>query len=185
MCNKMLGALLIAFGVMAGQIAIAEETHEREILVSLSEKSTVQANVEEIDIAQRNILLALPNGQKLFFDHIDQKITHFDRLKVNDKVGVSSSQSSAIVLQKGGAGVRKIVDSQGRDITADGAGILKTQTFYNDILNVDLDAGNVTVKNVAGKIVTIPVENKALLMKAEAGDQLLIVSRVKLIIWGN
>ncbi|MFC7419477.1 hypothetical protein ACFQNF_06250 [Iodobacter arcticus] len=185
MRNKIFETLLIASGLMIGQVAFAEEISENEVLVGSSEKSTVQANVEEIDIAQRSILLALPDGQKLAFDHVDQKITHFDRLKLNDKVSVSGSKSSAIVLQKGGAGVRKIVDAQGRDVTIDGEGVLKTQTLYNDILNVDLNAGNVKIKNVSGKIETIPVENKALLMKAEAGDQLLIVNRVKLIIWAN
>ncbi|MEJ2795887.1 hypothetical protein WAE56_21000 [Iodobacter sp. LRB] len=166
-------------------MAFADEMAEKEILVGSSEQSTVQANVEKIDIAQRTVLLALPDGQKLSFDHIDPKITHFDRLKLNDKVIVSGSKSSAIVLQKGGAGMRKIIDAQGRDVTVDGAGILKTQTIYNDILGVDLNAGNVKIKNVEGRIVTVPVENKALLMKATAGDQLLIVNRVKLIVWAN
>lgn len=185
MRNKIIATLLIASGLLAGQIAFAEEALEKEVLTATSERSVVEANVLAIDMAQRNILLALPDGQQLSYENVDKKITHFDKLKVNDKVSVSGSKSSAYVLQKGGAGIRKIVDAQGRDVTVDGAGVLKTQTVYNDIVAVDANAGLVKIKNIDGKLVTVPVANKTLLMKAAAGDQLLIINRVKLVIWAH
>jgi hypothetical protein len=52
-------------------------------------------------------------------------------------------------------------------------------------LSVNLNTGNVRIKNLEGAVITIPVENKALLMKASAGDQLLIVNRAKLIVWAK
>ncbi|MDW5416405.1 MULTISPECIES: hypothetical protein [unclassified Iodobacter] len=185
MRNKLFSTLLITSGLLIGQAALADEIADNEVLVGVSEQSTLEAKVDAIDIPQRTIQLSLPDGQILMFEHVNPKITHFDQVKVNDKVGISASKSTALVLQKGGAGVRKIVEAQGKDITVDGAGILKTRTIYNDVLSVNLNAGNVKIKNLEGEIITVPVENKAVLMKASAGDQLLIVNREKLIVWAK
>ncbi|QBC45500.1 hypothetical protein [Iodobacter fluviatilis] len=185
MRNKLFSTLLITSGLLIGQAALAGEIADDEVLVGVSEQSVLEAKVDAIDIDQRTIQLSLPDGQVLKFEHVSPKITHFDQVKVNDKVGIASAKSTALVLQKGGAGIRRMVEAQGKDVTVDGAGILKTRTVYNDILSVNLNAGNISIKNLEGAVITIPVENKALLMKASAGDQLLIVNRAKLIVWAK
>jgi hypothetical protein len=185
MRNKILCSLMITAGVLFGQAALAQEPVDNEVLIGLAEKTMIEAKVVAIDIAKRSLILLTPDSEELEFVNIDSKITRFDTLKVNDKVTVSAAKSMAYILQKGGAGVRKVVDEQGGDMNADGAGIVKKQTIYNDILSVDLNAGNARVKNIAGKIITIPVGNKELLAKAAAGDQLLVRTRMKLVVWAN
>jgi hypothetical protein len=185
MHNKILCSLMITAGVLFGQAALAQSVADNEVLIGLVEKTMVETKVAAIDATKRSMVLLTPDGEELVFANINSQITRFDTLKINDKVTVNAAKSIAYILQKGGGGVRKVVDEQGGDMNADGAGIVKKQTVYNDILSVDLNAGNARVKNITGKIITIPVSNKELLAKAAAGDQLLVSTRIKLVVWAN
>ena len=74
-------------------------------------------------------------------------------------VNVAGSQAIVLVLQKGGAGVRSIVETSGRDVTANGVGTVITRTVRNDIVRVNLQKGEALVRNVPGEFITIPVAN--------------------------
>jgi hypothetical protein len=158
---------------------------DEEIIVSESVRNRVEARVEAVDLVNRDLTIKMPDGEKIQFKSVDPKVTHFENVKVDDKVNVGGSETVAIVLSKGTAGVRRIVSSEGRDVTADGVGILRTRATYNDIIAVDAEKGIARVKNPEGKIIDVEVPNKALLAKASVGDQVIVYARATVLVWGS
>ena len=185
MHKNLLGTLLLAAGLMLGQVAHAEDADSDEIIMSTAAFQKEQATVTSIDLASRSVIMQMQNGRSLEFNHIDTKVTALDQLKVGDLVNIAGSQEMVFALQKGGAGVRSVVETSGRDVTANGVGSVVTRTIHNDIVNVDLKKGEAVVRNVPGEFITISVPNKKLLAKAEDGDQLLIITRIKAVVWGE
>lgn len=185
MRKNLLGSLLLAAGLMLGQVAhAAEQAAADEVIMSAAEFEKEQARVVSVDLETRSVVLAMQNGRALEFNNIDTKVA-LDQVKPGDLVNVAGSQAIAIVLQKGGAGVRSVVETSGRDVTANGVGTVITRTVRNDIVRVDLKKGEALVRNVPGELITLSVPNKDLLARATDGDQLLIVTRVKAVVWGQ
>jgi hypothetical protein len=185
MRKNLLGSMLLAAGLMLGQVAHAEQAAAAdEVIMSAAEFEKEQAVVVSVDLATRSVILAMQSGRALEFNNIDAKVA-LDQVKPGDLVNVAGSQAIVLMLQKGGAGVRSIVETSGRDVTANGVGTVITRTVRNDIVRVDLKKGEAVVRNVPGEFITISVPNKELLAKATDGDQLLIITRVKAIVWGQ
>ncbi|WP_027470006.1 hypothetical protein [Deefgea rivuli] len=185
MRKNLLGSLLLAAGLMLGQVAHAQEAATDEVIMSAAEFQKEQAAVVSIDLATRSVVLAMQNGRLLEFNQIDAGVTALNQLKVGDLVNVAGSQAIVLALQKGGAGVRSVVETSGRDVTANGVGTVITRTVRNDIVRVDLKKGEALVRNVPGEFITISVPNKELLARAADGDQLLVITRVKAVVWGQ
>lgn len=185
MRKNLLGSLLLAAGLMLGQVAHAEQMAAAdEVIMSAAEFEKQQAVVMSVDLPTRTVILAMENGRALEFNNIDAKV-ELEKVKVGDLVNVAGSQAIVLMLQKGGAGVRSIVETSGRDVTANGVGTVITRTVRNDIVRVDLKKGEAVVRNVPGEFITISVPNKELLAKATDGDQLLIITRVKAVVWAQ
>lgn len=175
-------SLLAAAGLLANSAVFAAEP---EVVLSESVRNKVEATVEYIDIDNRDVKLLMPDGNLVTFEHVDPNVTNFDKLQLNDKVNVGGSESISIALSKGTAGVRKVEESEGRDVTADGVGVVKIRASYSDIVAVDTVKGAVQVKTPSNEIITIPVANKELLAKAAVGDQVVTTARASVVVWGN
>jgi hypothetical protein len=184
MRKNLLGSMFLVAGLLLGQAAHAEQAAANEVIMSAGEFEKEQAVVVSVDLATRSVVLAMQNGRALEFDGIDAKVA-LDQVKPGDIVNVAGSQAIALVLHKGGAGTRSIVETSGRDATANGVGTVITRTVRNDIVSIDMKKGEAVVRNVPGEFITISVPNKELLAKAAAGDQLLIVTRIKAVVWGQ
>ncbi|MBM5571968.1 MULTISPECIES: hypothetical protein [Deefgea] len=184
MHKNLLGSMFLVAGLLLGQVAHAEQAAADEVIMSVAEFEKEQAVVVSVDLATRSVVLAMQNGRTLEFDGIDAKVA-LDQVKPGDLVNVAGSQAIVLMLHKGGAGMRSIVETSGRDATANGVGTVITRTVRNDIVSVDLKKGEAVVRNVPGEFITIPVPNKDLLARASAGDQLLIVTRIKAVVWGQ
>jgi hypothetical protein len=185
MRNTLVYSLLAAAGFLLTANVMAADAPEGEVLLTQAVRNTVQANVEYVDIINRDVKLQMPDGEIVEFKAVDPKVTNFDKLQLNDKVNVAGTEAVVIVLSKGTAGIRRIEVAEGRDVTADGIGVLKTRSTYNDIIAVDHEKNNVRVKNPDNQFITIPVANKELLNKAAVGDQLVVIARVTVSVWGN
>jgi hypothetical protein len=182
MRKSIISALLLAAGLSlsAGSFAADEE-----IIISESVRNRVEARVEAVDLVNRDLTIKMPDGEIFEFKSIDPKVTHFEKVKINDKVNVGGSETVAIVISKGTAGVRRIVTSEGRDVTADGVGVLRSRATYNDIVGIDREKGIAQVKNPEGKVIEIAVPNKEVLGKAAVGDQVIVFARATVQVWGN
>lgn len=184
MRKNLLGSMFLAAGLLFGQAVHAADAPANEVIISAADFEKEQAVVVSVDPAARNIVLAMPNGRLLEFTNVDKKV-ELDKAKPGDIVNVAGSQAIALLLHKGGAGVRSIVESSGSDATANGVATLITRTVRNDIVSVDMKKGEAVVRNVPGELITIAVPDKALLANAAAGDQLWVVTRLKAVIWGQ
>ena len=184
MRKNLLGSMFLVAGLLLGQVAHAEQDAANQVIMSAAEFDKAQAVVVSVDMATRKVVLAMENGRELEFDNVDEKIA-LDQIKPGDIVNVAGSQAIILMLQKGGAGTRSIVDTSGRDVTANGVGTVFTRTVRNDIVSIDMKKSEAVVRNVPGEFITVPVANKELLAKAAAGDQLLIVTHIKAVIWGQ
>ena len=179
MRTKLLASILLTAGLLVGTVSIAA-TGQDELLVATSERKIDEARVVSVDLATRSVVLQMPSGQMLEFANINPKVTRLNTLKPNDTATVTGAETMAFVLQKGTAGIRKVIDTNTQDLSVDGAGMTLTHTVYNDILGVNVAAGTLRVKDFAGKIITVPVANKEWLTQAAAGDQLLVVTRASM-----
>ncbi|QZA80906.1 hypothetical protein [Deefgea piscis] len=184
MRTKLLASILLTAGLLVGTASIAA-TGQDELLVATSERKIDEARVVSVDLATRSVVLQMPSGQMLEFANINPKVTRLNTLKPNDTVTVTGAETMAFVLQKGTAGIRKVIDTNTQDLSVDGAGMTLTHTVYNDIVGVNVAAGTLRVKDFAGKIITVPVANKEWLTQAAAGDQLLVVTRASMMAFAN
>jgi hypothetical protein len=178
---------MMAMGLAAAGLLLQAQVWaaQEQVIVSETVRNSVEAVVESVDLAQRDLTIRMPDGEKIEFTAVDLGVTHFDQVKINDKINVSGSEAIAIVLSKGTAGVRRVVVSEGRDVTADGVGVLRKRETYHDVIAIDYDKGLARVKNAEGQVVELEVPNKALLAQASVGDQLIVAARATLRVWAK
>ncbi|QLI82759.1 hypothetical protein HZU75_15205 [Chitinibacter fontanus] len=180
--RTVISAVLLAAGIWLNGPAFAAE---EQVVVSETVRNRVEAIVESVDFANRDLIVKMPDGERVEFKSVDAGVTNFDQVKVNDKINVGGSESVAITLRKGTAGVRRVLISEGRDVTADGVGVVRKRETYNDIIAIDVENGLAKVKNPEGQIVEVQVPNKAILSQAAVGDQVIVSARATVIVWGK
>ncbi|WP_373975150.1 hypothetical protein NT239_16180 [Chitinibacter sp. SCUT-21] len=172
--------------IFAGALfSVAAQAAEPEVLVTQGVRNQVQAVVQSIDLVNRDMTVKMPDGEVIDFRAVDNRVTHFENVKVNDKINVAGSESVSIALSKGTAGLRRVITSEGKDVTADGVGVLKTRATYNDLVSVDREKKLAKVKSPDGVVIEVSVPNDEVLSKAATGDQVIVYSRATLTVWGN
>ncbi|WP_028455387.1 hypothetical protein [Chitinilyticum litopenaei] len=183
--QKTLMAMILGACFALAPATVMAEAQSGEVVLAVSERDSVETTVSEIDKVNRNVTLKFANGEEVALLAVPAEITRLDSLNVGDKVTVKASDTLAILLIKGGSGVRAIIDGEGYQRTADGAGRVMTRRIRSDIVAVDQQAQTVTVKNLSGELQTIKVQNEATLRNAAKGDQAEVIMRTSVAIWAK
>ncbi|WP_028452004.1 hypothetical protein [Chitinilyticum aquatile] len=178
------GLLASAFLFAAAPLAQAADT-QGEVVLAAASRDKVKTSVASIDKEQRSVGLKFEDGKVLELFNIPAKVTRFDTLNVGDAVDVKTTEAIAILLIKGGAGVRSIVEGEGYQATEDGGGRILTTRIRSDVVRVDQAAGFITVKNPDGQLQTHKVNDKELLKSAAVGDQAELILRYTVAIWAE
>lgn len=185
MQKKLIAGLLASVFMFAAVPMVQAADASGEVVLAVADRDKVQTSIAAIDKDKRAIALQFEDGKILELFNIPAKVTRFDSLNVGDKVDVKTTEALAILLIKGTAGVRSIVEGEGYQATADGAGRVLTTRIRSDIVRVDPAAGFITVKNPDGRLQTHKVADQEILKSAAVGDQAELILRYSVVIWAE
>jgi hypothetical protein len=132
---------------------------------------TLNATVEAIDVAGRNVSLKGPKGNVVEV-HVPETYTRFNELKVGDTVSATYNEAIAFTLRKAGsaaattAPTETIVGGAG----AKGRGVARQLTANVTITAIDKAAPSVTVKGPKGNVYSMRVQDPKRLEGVAVGD---------------
>jgi len=166
-----LALLAPSFAYAEDGVAVAAEKGHGTRAAAAAVK--VSAEVTAVDAATRTVTLKGPKGN--VFDVVaDEKVRNFDQIKVGDHLRVTYAQAVALELKKGGQSLRSKVDKTNTARAAEGekpaAGAAREVTVVADVVQVDKKKHTITLRGPSQTVV-LHVEDKSILDKVKAGDQ--------------
>ena len=170
-----LAALLI--GVMASPL-IANATPASAVSYShAKDASTVVSVVGEIvavNAKERTVAIKGPRGN-IAEMAVDPAVRNLDKVKVGDRVRLSYRLGIALVLMKGGDGIREKVETTAADVAGRGAkpggAVMKRTTLVANVESVNRKQKTVTLLGPDNHLLEIEVHDPSLLHDIKAGDQ--------------
>lgn len=168
--NAALLALSLAFGNVLAADAPAAATPG----AVLADTTRVEAEVVGVDKKSRTVTLKGPEGN-VFDVTVGKEVKNFPQIKVGDRVIAEYAEALALKLKKG-SGLRETVEKSDMQTAKPGQkpGAVKTREvdFVADVMDVDTQAGTVTILGAKGRVVKLKIKDPAVLAEIKKGDQI-------------
>jgi hypothetical protein len=132
--------------------------------MSMMEKKSAEATVVRVDTAKRHLVLQGDNGQE-FTVNVPKSVKRLDEIKTGDKIKVDYYESLALSLNKPGAaggGMKSQTLTERSSGKLPGGTIAHQETGTVEIMKVDKDKNEITVKRPNGDMDVIAIKDPAL-----------------------
>ncbi|HVL59477.1 MAG TPA: hypothetical protein VM491_23540, partial [Burkholderiaceae bacterium] len=144
--------------------------------VAVGETLIVKGTVEAIDKDKRRVTLKGDDGRTIRM-YVGQGIPNFDKIKSGDRVTARFTEAVALSLAEGtGSDIRSRVEAEAGRVAEKGKpGVqdLERSTIVANVMDVDRNAGSVTLRGVSGEPIRLKVQDKQALKDIDAGDQIV------------
>jgi hypothetical protein len=153
----------------------ADKSADTSKSMSMMEKKSTEATVVRVDTAKRHLVLQGENGLE-FTVQVPQTVKRLEDIKAGDKIKVDYYESLALSLEKAGEGASAPTN---RTLTERNAGKLPGGSIAHqesgtvEIVKIDKDKNQVTVKRPSGEMDTIDIKDPELqahLSQIKEGD---------------
>ena len=139
--------------------------------VSEAAVSTLNATVESIDPATRQITLKDDSGQSLSFE-VDRRVRNLERVKVGDEVSAAYVEAVEIEVRDAGKNAQAAADASDWEESPDGT-FSRAATLTAVVDRIDKKKGTVWLRGPRGKVVPFLVRDRKNLENVKIGDQVV------------